>query len=59
MLLFGNPKFSDNVSSGIIHAVIKFIESTNRFNESNITPTIIFFISVLFSQFTQLFFKLI
>ena len=31
MLLFGNPKFSDNVNSGIIEAVIKFIESTNRF----------------------------
>ena len=34
MLLFGNPKFSCNVSSGIIHAVIKFIESINRFSGS-------------------------
>ena len=34
MLLFGNPKFSDNVNSGIIYAVIKFIESTNRFRGS-------------------------
>ena len=34
MLVFGNPKFSDNVNSGIIYAVIKFIESTNRFNGS-------------------------
>ena len=34
MLLFGNPKFSDNVNSGIIYAVIKFIESTNRFSGS-------------------------
>ena len=34
MLLFGNPKFSDNVNSGIIEAVIKFIESTNRFSGS-------------------------
>ena len=34
MLLFGNPKFSDNVNSGIIYAVIKFIESTNRFTRS-------------------------
>ena len=32
MLLFGNPKFSDNVNSGIICTVIKFIESTNRFS---------------------------
>ena len=32
MLLFGNPKFSDNVNSGIIYAIIKFIESTNRFS---------------------------
>ena len=34
MLLFGNPKFSDNVNSGTIYAVIKFIESTNRFSGS-------------------------
>ena len=26
MFLFGNPKFSDNVNSGIIYVVIKFIE---------------------------------
>ena len=32
MLLFGNPKFSDNVNSGIIYAVIRFIESTNPFS---------------------------
>ena len=34
ILLFGNPKFSDNVNSSIIYAVIKFIESTNRFSGS-------------------------
>ena len=34
MLLFGNPNFSDNVDSGVIYAVIKFIESTNRFRRS-------------------------
>ena len=34
MLLFANTKFSDNVNSGIIYAVIKFIESTNRFSGS-------------------------
>ena len=34
MLLFGNPNFSDNVNSGIIYAVIKFIESTNHFSGS-------------------------
>ena len=35
MLLFGNRKFSDNdVNSAIIYAVIKFIESTNRFSGS-------------------------
>ena len=34
MHLFGNPKFSDNVNSDIIYAVIKFIESTNRFSAS-------------------------
>ena len=30
MLLFGNPDFSDNVNTGIIYCVIKFIGSTNR-----------------------------
>ena len=34
MLLFGNNKFSNNVNSGIIYAVIKFIESTSRFSGS-------------------------
>ena len=34
MHLFGNPKFSDNVNSGIIYAIIKFIESINRFSGS-------------------------
>ena len=34
MLLFNNPKFSDNVNSSIIYTVIKFIESTNRFSGS-------------------------
>ena len=34
MLLFGNPKFSDNVNSSIIYAVIKFIESINCFSGS-------------------------
>ena len=34
LLLFGNPKFSDNVNTGIIYTVIKFIESTNRFSGS-------------------------
>ena len=34
MLLFGNTKFSNNVNSGIIYAVIKFIESTSRFSGS-------------------------
>ena len=34
ILLFGNPKFCDNVNSGIIYAAIKFIESTNRFSGS-------------------------
>ena len=34
MFLFGNPKFSDNLNSGIIYAIIKFIESTNRFSGS-------------------------
>ena len=29
MLIFGNPKVSDNINSGIIYT-IKFIESTNR-----------------------------
>ena len=32
MLLFGNLKFSDNVNSSIIYAVIKFLESTNSFS---------------------------
>ena len=34
MLLFGNPKFSDNINSGITYAVIKFIESANHFSGS-------------------------
>ena len=34
MLLFGNPKFCDNANSGIIYAVIKFFESTNRLSGS-------------------------
>ena len=34
MLLFGNPKFSDNVNSGIIYAVIKFIKLNNHFSGS-------------------------
>ena len=34
MLLFGTPKFSNKVNSGIIYAVIKFIESTDRFTGS-------------------------
>ena len=34
MLLFGNPNLSDNVNSGKIYAVIKFIESTNHFSGS-------------------------
>ena len=34
MLLFGNPKFSDNVNSGIIYAVIKFIKLKNHFSGS-------------------------
>ena len=34
MLSFGNPTFSDNVNSGLIYAVIKFIESANRFSGS-------------------------
>ena len=32
MLSFGNPKFNVNIS--IIYAVIKFVESTNRFSGS-------------------------
>ena len=32
MLLFGNPKFPDNVNSSIIYAIIEFMESTNRFS---------------------------
>ena len=52
MLLFGNPKFSDNVNSGIIYTIIKFIESANRFSGSiydqyNSKKS---FFSVLFSQ---------
>ena len=46
MLLFGNPNFSDNVNSGIICAVIKFIESTNRLVDLfmiNRTPNIFYF----------------
>ena len=34
MLSFGNPKFSDDVNSGKIYAVIKFIERANRFSGS-------------------------
>ena len=34
MLLFGTPKFSNKVNSCIIYAVIKFIESTDRFTGS-------------------------
>ena len=34
MLLLGNPKFPDNVNSGIIYSVNKFIESTNHFSGS-------------------------
>ena len=34
LLLFGNLKFSDNINSGIIYAVIEFVESTNRFSGS-------------------------
>ena len=34
MLLFGNRNFSDTVNSDIIYAVIKSIESTNRFSGS-------------------------
>ena len=34
ILLFGKPNFSDNVNSIRIYAVIKFIESTNRFSGS-------------------------
>ena len=34
MLLFGTQKFSNKVNSGIIYAVIKFIESTDRFTGS-------------------------
>ena len=46
MLLFGYPNFFDNINSGIIYTVIKFIESTNLFSESimiNITPNIFYF----------------
>ena len=61
MLLFGNPKFTDNVNSGIIYVVIKFIESTIRFSGLfmiNITPTIFYF-RFIFSVYSTLFFKLI
>ena len=34
MLLFCNPNFSNNVNSGIIYTVIKFIESTSLFSGS-------------------------
>ena len=34
ILLFGNPKFSDNVNNGIVYVVIKVIESPNRFSGS-------------------------
>ena len=34
MLLFGNANFSDNDNSGIIYAVINFIESTKRLSGS-------------------------
>ena len=34
MLLFGNPKFLDNVNRDIIYASVKFTESTNRFSGS-------------------------
>ena len=52
MLLFGNPKFSDNVNSGIIYTIIRFVESANRFSGSiydqyNSKKS---FFSVLFSQ---------
>ena len=34
MLLFDNPKFSDNGNSDIIYVVNEIIESTNRFSQS-------------------------
>ena len=34
MLLFDNPKFSDNGNSDIIYTVNEIIESTTRFSES-------------------------
>ena len=34
LFLFGNHKFSDNVNSGVMYAVLKFIELTNRFSGS-------------------------
>ena len=61
MLLFGNLKFSDNVNSGIIYAVMKFIESTNRFSGFTYdytTPTIFYF-RFIFSVYSSLIFKLI
>ena len=57
MLLFGNPKFSDNVNSGIIYAVIKFIVLVDLFM-INMTPTIFYF-RFIFSVYLTLFFKLI
>ena len=59
MLLLGNPKLSDNVNSYMIYAIIKFIESTNRFSGSRYYYyNSKYFFSVLFSQL-NLFFKLI
>ena len=57
MLLFGNPKFSDNVNSGIIYAVIKFIVLVDLFM-INMTPTIFYF-RFIFLVYSTLFFKLI
>ena len=34
MLLFGDPKFSENINTDITYAVIKFIKSTDRFSGS-------------------------
>ena len=60
MLLFGNPKFSGNVNSGIIHAVIKFIESIVLVDlfMINIIPNIFDF-RFIFSAYSTLLFKLI
>ena len=57
LLLFGNPKFSDNVNSGIIYAVIKFIVLVDLFM-INMTPTIFYF-RFIFLVYSTLFFKLI